>query len=95
MPRTIEIKDEKSGATEFKYTGNTKIWDTSFQSPPKRTASVWGPVQCYRHTDFLREYSKPLELAIFYLVKGKTFFDVSLNFWLLKNLKSHSPLMQT
>ena len=29
------------------------MWETGFKSPPRPTASVWGPVQCRRHSEFL------------------------------------------
>ena len=32
----------------------SEMWETGFKNPPRRTASVWGPVQCHRHTDFLK-----------------------------------------
>ena len=33
----------------------SEIWDTSFKNPPRRTASVWGPVRCCWHTDFFKK----------------------------------------
>ena len=29
----------------------SEMWETGFKKPQRRTASVWGPVQCHRHTD--------------------------------------------
>ena len=46
---TQKIKWDWSGPTNFKYTRNT---GNRFESPPKQTVSVWGPVLFCRHTDF-------------------------------------------
>ena len=41
-----KTKDTKCGVTKFKYLRNAGNW---FQKPAK--TNVWGPVQCYQHTD--------------------------------------------
>ena len=52
-----EVKDDWSGATKFKYTGNT---GNRFQSLPKPTVTVWGPIQCCQHIDFFAPANPPV-----------------------------------
>ena len=37
-----------------------EMWETGFKNPPRRTASVWGPVQCQQHTDFFTPAHSPV-----------------------------------
>ena len=37
-----------------------EMWETGFKTPPRRTASVWGPVRYHRQTDFLATTHPPV-----------------------------------
>ena len=43
--------------TKFK---TTRKVGNRFQNPPRQTASVWGPVQCHRYTDFFTPAHPPV-----------------------------------
>ena len=38
------------------YSNIFEMWETGLKNQPRQTASVWGPVQCQRHTDFFARH---------------------------------------